>query len=78
MSGFERLSSRHQRRFYAGAVKEAEALAAGHAPGMADAVVAGIAAAHELFVVTRDTKHFLPFGVAVLSPDEAAAEGDRA
>ena len=57
---------------------EAKALAAGHDPGMADAVIAGIAAAHELVVVTCNTKHFLPFGVAVLSPDEAAAEGDRA
>lgn len=53
---------------------EAGALAAGHDPGMADAVIAGIAAAHELVIVTRNTKHFLPFGVAVLSPDEAAAE----
>ena len=53
---------------------EAKALAAGHDPGMADAVIAGIAAAHELVIVTRNTKHFLPFGVAVLSPDEAAAE----
>ncbi len=57
---------------------EAKALAAGHDPGMADAVIAGIAAAHELVIVTRNTKHFLPFGVAVLSPDEAAAEGGPA
>ncbi|MDT7933735.1 MAG: type II toxin-antitoxin system VapC family toxin [Sphingomonadaceae bacterium] len=53
---------------------EAKALAAGHDPGMADAVIAGIAAVYELIVVTRHTKHFLPFGVAVLSPDEAAAQ----
>ena len=57
---------------------EAKALAAGHDPGMADAVIAGIAAAHELVIVTRNTKHFLPFGVAVLSPEEAATEGDQA
>ena len=57
---------------------EAKALAAGHDPGMADAVIAGIAAAHELVIVTRNTKHFLPFGVAVLSPDEAAAQGGPA
>lgn len=55
---------------------EAKALAAGHDPGMADAVIAGTAAAHELVIVTRNTKHFLPFGIAVLSPDEAAAQGD--
>ena len=53
---------------------EAKALAAGHDPGMADAVIAGIAVTHELIVVTRNTKHFLPFGIAVLSPDEAAAQ----
>lgn len=57
---------------------EAKALAAGDDPGMADAVIAGIAAAHELVIVTCNTKHFLPFGVAVLSPDEAAAEGGPA
>jgi toxin FitB len=57
---------------------EARALAAGHDPGMADAVIAGIAAAHELVIVTRNTKHFLPFGIAVLSPDEAAAGGGPA
>ena len=55
---------------------EARALAAGHDPGMADAVIAGTAAAHELVIVTRNTKHFLPFGIAMLSPDEAAAQGD--
>lgn len=54
---------------------EAKALAAGHDPGMADAVIAGIAAAHDLTVVTGNTKHFLPFGIAVLSPVEAAAQG---
>ena len=57
---------------------EAKALAGGHDPGMADAVIAGIAVAHELIIVTRNTKHFLPFGVAVLSPDEAAAQGGPA
>lgn len=57
---------------------EAKAIAAGHDPGMADAIIAGIAAAHDLIVVTSNTKHFLPFGVAVLSPDEAAAQGDPA
>lgn len=57
---------------------EAKALAAGHAPGMADAVIGGIAAAHELVVVTDNTKHFLPFGIPVLSPEEAAAQGGAA
>lgn len=57
---------------------EAKALAAGYDPGMADTVIAAIAAAHELIVVTLNSKHFLPFGVAVLSPDEAAAQGGLA
>ena len=52
---------------------EAKAMAAGHSPGMADAVIAGIAQAHGLVVVTRNTKHFLPFGVEVDSPYEVAA-----
>lgn len=56
---------------------EANALAAGHAPGMADAAIAGIAAAHGLVVVTRDSRHFLPFGIPVLSPDEAVAGADE-
>ena len=53
---------------------EAKALSAGHDPGMADAVIVGTAAAHQLVIVTRNTKHFLPFGVAVLAPAEAAAQ----
>lgn len=57
---------------------EAKALAAGHDPGMADAVIAGTAAAHELVIITRNTKHFLPFDIAVLSPDEAASQGSPA
>jgi toxin FitB len=51
---------------------EAKAIAAGHDPGMADAAIAGIAKSHDLVIVTRNTKHFEPFGVRVASPDEAA------
>ena len=51
---------------------EAKAVAAGHDPGMADAVIAGIAAAHDLTVITRNVKHFQPFGIHVASPDDAA------
>ena len=50
---------------------EAKAISAGHNPGMADAIVAGIAKAQDLMIVTHNTRHFLPFGVAVSSPDEA-------
>ena len=49
---------------------EAKAIAAGHDPGMADATIAGIAKAHDVIIVTRNTKHFQVFGVGVVSPDE--------
>jgi predicted nucleic acid-binding protein len=52
---------------------EAKAISSGHNPGMADAIIAGIAKAHDLVIVTRNTKHFLPFETGVSSPDEAAA-----
>lgn len=51
---------------------EAQALGEGHDPGMADAMIAGIARAHDLTVVTRNAKHFLPFGIAVQTPDDVA------
>jgi predicted nucleic acid-binding protein len=51
---------------------EAKALFAGADPGMADATIAGIAKAHDLVIVTANAKHFLPFGVAIVSPDEVA------
>jgi len=50
---------------------EAKAIAAGHDPGMADAMIAGIAGAQDLVIVTHNTKPFLPFGIAVATPDEA-------
>jgi predicted nucleic acid-binding protein len=52
---------------------EAKAIAGGHHPGMADALIAGTAEAHSLVVLSGNTRHFLPFGVAVLTPAEAAA-----
>ena len=52
---------------------EAKAVAAGHTPGMADAAIAGIAKAHDLTIVTRNLKHFVPFGVSVVVPDDLAA-----
>ncbi len=50
---------------------EAKALCAGYDPGMADAAIAGIAKARDLMVITLDTKHFLPLGIAVAIPNEA-------
>lgn len=49
---------------------EAQALGDGHDPGMADAMIAGIASAHDLTVVTRNAKHFLPFAIAVKTPED--------
>lgn len=42
---------------------EAEAMSAGHNPGMSDALIAGTAKAHDLVVVTHNQRHFAPFGV---------------
>jgi toxin FitB len=49
---------------------EAKAAASGHNPGMAYAAIAGIAKAHDLIIVTANTRDFLPFGVGLLSPDD--------
>lgn len=48
---------------------EAFAVASGHSPGMADAMIAGTAKTHELTVVTRNGKHFEPFGIPWLLPE---------
>lgn len=53
---------------------EAKAIAAGHHPGMADAMIAGIAMANGLTVITENARHFLPFGASALSPDGAVRE----
>ena len=49
---------------------EAKAVIAGHTPRTADAIIAGTASIHKLTVITANLKHFLPFGVAVKSPDQ--------
>ncbi len=54
---------------------EAKAISAGHDPGMADAMIAGIAKAQDLVVVTQNTKHFVPFGIGVTTLDDAARLG---
>lgn len=51
---------------------EAKALSAGYDPGMADAMIAGIAKYHDLHVVTGNTRHFLPFDVPVSAPVDLA------
>lgn len=49
---------------------EAKAAASGDNPGLADAAIAGIAKAHDLMIVTANTKDFVPFGVGLVSPDD--------
>lgn len=46
---------------------EAEAIAAGHNPGMADALIAGTAKTHDLTVVTQNLRHFEPFSINAIS-----------
>lgn len=50
---------------------EAKAISVGHHPGMADAAIAGTAKARGLVVVSNNTKHFLPFEIDLVTPDEA-------
>jgi predicted nucleic acid-binding protein len=50
---------------------EAKAISAGHDPGMADATIAGIAKAQDLVVITHNTRHFVPYGIGLATPDEA-------
>jgi predicted nucleic acid-binding protein len=51
---------------------EARAIAAGHNPGTGDAKIAGTASVHLLTVITANLKHFRPFGIKVLSPEQVA------
>lgn len=49
---------------------EAMAIAAGYAPGTADAMIAGTARQHGLTVITANSKHFQIFGIPVISPEQ--------
>jgi hypothetical protein len=40
----------------------------GHAPGFADIAIAATAHRHSLTVLSRNTRHFAPMGVAVTDP----------
>jgi len=51
---------------------EGIANASGHSPGMADAIIAGTAAVHDLVVVTNNKKHFIPLQIPVQSPESLA------
>lgn len=52
---------------------EALAIAAGHSPGVADAIIAGTASIHGLTVITHNIRHFQPFGIALVSPVDLPA-----
>lgn len=59
--------------FDVGAARTAGALSdrargKGHSPGFADIVIAATAKHHQLTILTRNLKHFEPFGVPVLDP----------
>jgi predicted nucleic acid-binding protein len=43
----------------------------GHAPGLADILIAATAHHHELLILTRNVRHFESLGVPVLDPFEA-------
>lgn len=51
----------------------AQARRAGRTTGLADALIAGTAAVHQLTVATRNVSHFRGLGVAVISPWEPLA-----
>lgn len=40
----------------------------GYSPGFADAAIAATAESHGLTVLTRNLRHFIPFGIDVLDP----------
>ena len=40
----------------------------GHAPGLADIIIAATARQHGLTILSRNTRHFEPLGVRVLDP----------
>lgn len=50
---------------------EADAISKGFNPGAADAMIAGTASCRGLTVITGNLRHFLPFGIPVLSPEQA-------
>jgi predicted nucleic acid-binding protein len=43
----------------------------GHAPGLADIIIAATARRHDLIILSRNSRHFEPLGVSVLNPFDA-------
>lgn len=50
------------------------AFAAGKHPGFADVAIAATALAHGLTLLTRNTKHFAPLGIAFADPDDVPSD----
>jgi predicted nucleic acid-binding protein len=48
----------------------------GIAPGFADIVIAATAVAHNLIVLTRNTRHFEPLGMSTINPFERLPSTD--
>jgi toxin FitB len=40
----------------------------GHAPGLADIIIAATAQHHGLTILSRNVQHFVPLGVPLLNP----------
>lgn len=57
----------------AGAVSD-RAMAAGKHPGFADVAIAATTLAHDLTLLTRNTRHFAPLGVALADPDDLPSD----
>ena len=51
----------------AGAISD-QARGQGHAPGLADIIIAATAQHHRLTILSRNVRHFKPLGIAVLDP----------
>jgi predicted nucleic acid-binding protein len=51
----------------AGAIAD-RARGRGHAPGLADVIVAATAQRHQLTILSRNVRHIEPLGVAVIDP----------
>lgn len=60
----------------AGAVSD-RARGQGHAPGLADIIIAATAQRHGLTILSRNLKHFVPLGVAVVDPFLALPRAPR-
>lgn len=65
--------------FSAGAARLAgeltdRARAAGHSPGFADVAITATAGSRDLTILTRNLRHFRPFGIPAIDPFESPPE----